>query len=173
METIVLLATEASHEGGFGFNFDILETNLINLAILIGVLVYFGRGFLGKLLSERRGGIEQAIQDAEQRLKQAAEALAEQQQKLTQAQTEAERIRKEAEERARVFKEQILAQSVQDVERMKAMATQELDADRERITVQLRSEIAARALEQAEAQLRDRLDHSAQQQLVDRTLALL
>ncbi|MEM1254426.1 MAG: F0F1 ATP synthase subunit B, partial [Cyanobacteria bacterium P01_H01_bin.21] len=39
METVWLLASE---EGGFGLNFDILETNLINLVIIIGVLVYFG-----------------------------------------------------------------------------------------------------------------------------------
>lgn len=28
----------------FGFNTNILETNLINLAVVIGVLVYFGKG---------------------------------------------------------------------------------------------------------------------------------
>ncbi|NJK37326.1 MAG: F0F1 ATP synthase subunit B [Oscillatoriales cyanobacterium RM2_1_1] len=173
MMHIVLLATEASSEGGFGLNFDILETNLINLAILVGALVYFGRGFLGKLLGDRRTDIEQAIQDAEQRLKQAAEALAEQQQNLTQAQTEAERIRQEAEDRAKLLRDQILAQSIQDVERMRTTSNQEIDAERERVATQLRSEIAARALEQAEAQLRNRLDDSTQQQLIDRSLALL
>lgn len=29
---------------GFGFNTNLLETNLINLAVVIGVLVYFGKG---------------------------------------------------------------------------------------------------------------------------------
>jgi F-type H+-transporting ATPase subunit b len=58
MGTVLLLATEASREGGFGFNFDILETNLINLVIIIAVLFYFGRGFVGKILTERRSGIE-------------------------------------------------------------------------------------------------------------------
>ena len=28
----------------FGFNTNILETNLINLAVVLGVLVYFGKG---------------------------------------------------------------------------------------------------------------------------------
>jgi len=54
MGTVLLLATEASGEGGFGLNFDILETNLINLVIIIAVLFYFGRGFVGKILTERR-----------------------------------------------------------------------------------------------------------------------
>lgn len=42
MGTLILLATEAvaghAEEGGFGLNLDILETNIINLAILVGVL---------------------------------------------------------------------------------------------------------------------------------------
>jgi len=29
---------------GFGLNTNILETNLVNLAVVIGVLVYFGKG---------------------------------------------------------------------------------------------------------------------------------
>lgn len=28
---------------GWGFNSNILETNLINLAVVVGILVYFGR----------------------------------------------------------------------------------------------------------------------------------
>ena len=111
MGTVLLLATEASREGGFGFNFDVLETNLINLVIIIAVLFYFGRGFLGKILTERRSSIEQAILEAEKRQKDAAAALAEQQQKLTQAQAEAERIRTASEETAKKAKEAILAQA--------------------------------------------------------------
>lgn len=173
METVVLLATEAASEGEFGFNFDILDSNLINLAILIGVLIYFGRGFLGKILSERRADIEQAITDAEQRQKQAAETLAQQQQKLTQAQAEAERIRAEAQERAKALKAQIEAQAIQDVERMKAAASQEMDGERERAIASLRAQAVAMALERSEARLKEQLDHSAQEQLIDRSLALL
>ena len=54
MGTVLLLATEASGEGGFGLNFDILETNLINLVIIIAVLFYFGVRIVGKILTERR-----------------------------------------------------------------------------------------------------------------------
>ncbi|MEG4804891.1 F0F1 ATP synthase subunit B [Microcoleus sp. ARI1-B5] len=173
MGTVLLLATEASREGGFGLNFDILETNLINLSIVIGLLFYFGRGFLGNILSERRSAIEEAIKDAETRQKDAAAALAEQQQKLTQAQAEAERIRSAAEANAIGAKEAILAQAAQDVERMKATAGQELEAERERAIAQLRARVASMALERVEAQLKTSLDDSAQNQLIDRSIALL
>ncbi len=173
MGTVLFLATEASHEGGFGLNFDIFETNLINLVIVIGVVFYFGRGFLGKILSERRAGIEEAINDAEKRQKDAAAALAEEQQKLTQAQAEAERIRATAEENAKAAKQAILAQAAQDVERMKADAGKELDAERERAIAQLRAIVTSMALERVENQLKTTLDDNAQHQLIDRSIALL
>lgn len=173
MGTVLLLATEASREGGFGFNFDVLETNLINLVIIIAVLFYFGRGFLGKILTERRSSIEQAILEAEKRQKDAAAALAEQQQRLTQAQAEAERIRAAAEQTAVKAKEAILAQAAQDVERMKATAGQELEAEQERAIAQLRSAVVSLALERVESQLKTSLDDSAQNQLIDRSIALV
>ena len=50
-------------------NFNIFETNLINLAIVIAVLVWFLKGFLGGILERRRTEILQDLQDAESRLK--------------------------------------------------------------------------------------------------------
>jgi F-type H+-transporting ATPase subunit b len=172
METVLLLATEAGSRG-FGLNTNILETNLINLAIVIGVLVYFGRGFLGKILNERRSAIEEAIQEAEQRQQQAQASLAEQQQKLTAAQTDAQRILAEAEERAKTVRDSILAKAAEDVERMKATASAELDSDRERVISQLRSQIATQAIERAESQLKQHLNDNIQERLIDQSLALL
>lgn len=173
MVNVLWLATEASAEEGFGLNLDILDTNLINLTILIGVLFYFGRGFVGKILSERRATIEQAIKEAEQRQQQAAAALAEQQQKLTKAQAEAEQIIATAEARAQEVKQKIQAQAEQDVERMKATASQEMDSERDKAIAQLRSIIASKALAKVEAQIKETLDDNGQQQLIDRSLGLL
>nr|BBZ90100.1 ATP synthase CF0 B subunit [Santalum boninense] len=33
-----------SSAGGFGFNTDILATNPINLSVVLGVLIFFGKG---------------------------------------------------------------------------------------------------------------------------------
>ncbi|WP_026794195.1 MULTISPECIES: F0F1 ATP synthase subunit B [Planktothrix] len=172
METVLLLATEAGSRG-IGINTNILETNLINLGILIVVLVYFGRGFLGKILNERRSTIEEAIKEAEQRQQQAEASLAEQQQKLTAAQTDAQRILAEAEERAKTVRDSILAKAAEDVARMKATASQELDSDREQVISQLRSQIATQAIELAESQLKQHLNDNVQERLIDQSLALL
>ncbi|HEY9618992.1 MAG TPA: F0F1 ATP synthase subunit B [Crinalium sp.] len=172
MGTVWLLA-EAAHEGGFGLNFNILETNLINLAIVIGVVVYFGSGFLGKALSERQSEIETAIQEAEQRKKNAAAALADQQQKLAQAQSEAARIRAAAEESAKAARDAILTQTEQDIERLKAAAAQDLNSQQERVINELRQRVVSLALQNVEGRLQSGLNGDAQQQLIDRSIALL
>jgi F-type H+-transporting ATPase subunit b len=172
MGSFILLASETA-EHGFGINFNILETNIINLAIIISVLVYFGRGFLGKALAERRERIEAEIQEAEQRRKEAAAALADQQQKLAQAQAEAARIRSEAEQRAKVAREEVLAQAREDVERMKAAAAQDLNSQQEKIVNELRQQIAAKAVQQVESQLRSGLSGEAQQHLINRSIATI
>lgn len=182
MESLLLMAAASAvnaevalseAEGGFGFNFDILDTNLINLAIIIGGLLFFGRKFVGKTLSQRREQIETAILSAERRQKEAAAALAQQQQKLAQAQTEAERIRKSAEESAKVATENIMAQATQDIERLKETANQDLNSERERAIAAVRSRVVAMALQKVESQLQSGVDDAAQQQLIDRSIALL
>jgi F-type H+-transporting ATPase subunit b len=168
----VLEASEVE-ESGFGLNFNLLDTNLINLVIIIAVLIYFGRGFLGKMLSERRAGIEQAIRDAEERKKSASAALAEQQQKLAQAKVTAEEILKDAELSAKSARESILTQAERDVARLREAASQDITAQQERMIREIRNRVVALAMEQAESQLRDQIDDSRHAELVDRSIAML
>jgi F-type H+-transporting ATPase subunit b len=169
MVNFFLLATE----GGFGFNIDPLDTNLVNLAIIIGVLYYFGRQFLGKILSERRANIEEAIQDAERRQKEAADALSEAQSNLAQAQAQAEQIRKRGEEQAKAAKEAILEEAAQDIERLKTEASNELEMEREQAIAEIRRRIFSMALEKAESEINNKLDESAQQELINRSITML
>ena len=164
---------EASEEGGFGLNFDLLETNIINLAIVIGVLVYFGRGFLGKVLGDRRNAIETAIKEAEERKQKAAAALAEEQQKLAQAQQEATRIRAAAEERATATKNSILEQAEKDIARLRESVSQDVSTERDRAIAELRQRISAMALQKAESELPSRLNDDVQRSIIDRSISML
>ena len=160
-------------EGGVGLDFNILETNLINLVIIIGVLYYFGGKFLGKTLSTRQSAITAAITEAEQRKQTAAAALAEQQQKLAQAQEEAKKILAEAQITADRTREAILAQSKTDVDRMRASAAQDLSSQESRVMRELQQRIASLAVERSEAALPGQLNDDLQRRLVDSSIALL
>lgn len=89
-----LLIFAAMEEKGFGLNPNLLETNLFNIVIFVGVLIYLGRGVVGKILTDRRQEIENLIGAAEQRKQLAMEQLAQEQQKLAQAQAACEAIKK-------------------------------------------------------------------------------
>ncbi len=160
-------------EGGFGFNLDILETNLINLAILIGILVYYGGKVFGDALNQRRSTIAEQIQEAEKKQQEAVLALKEQEQNLAEAEKTAEKIRQEAQINAEKTKQAILAQGDKEVERMKAMATADLNSEQAKVIAQLRQRVAALAIEQVESQLPGMLNDEVQYQLIDRSIAKL
>jgi len=80
---------------GIGLNLDILETGVINIAVLVGILIYTGKDFLGSILQERKSTIVKSVQDAEDRLNEANRRLSEAQKQLSQAHVVISEIRNE------------------------------------------------------------------------------
>ena len=85
MENFDQIFTLIAEGEGIGLNTDILETGLINILALVGILIYVGKDFLGSALEERKTTIVQNVQDAEDRLDEAQKRLAEAQKQLNQA----------------------------------------------------------------------------------------
>lgn len=85
MENFNQIFTLLAEEEGIHLNLDILETGLLNILALVGILVYTGRDFLGSLLEERKATIVKGVQDAEDRLNEAQKRLTEAQKQLDQA----------------------------------------------------------------------------------------
>jgi F-type H+-transporting ATPase subunit b len=175
IDSFFILATEA-HEAGkswFGLDSHLLETNLLNLAILIGVLVFYGSKVLKNVLNERRLQIADAIQKAEERQRKAATALEKERQKLTQAQAEAERIYQRAKDRAAALADEITEKSRQDMERLKETAAADLSMEQERVIAQLNKQIVQITLNKAESQLKEQVNEDIQHLLIDRSIAQL
>ena len=170
---IFLLNAEAGAEGGFGFNFDIIETNLINLGIILILLKVYGGKVLSNILSERRAKIEAEIKSAEARAKESKDALAAAQKNLKEAQDNAVKIRSEAETNAERAKEAVLAKGQKEVERLKASADADLNSEQERAIAQLRSRVVEMALERVESRMGEVLNDDKQRQLIDRSIAKL
>lgn len=89
---------------GFGINTNIFETNIINLAVVIGVVVSFVGSNLTALLDDRRKTIVNNLQEANQR---AIEA----QEKLTQAKAQLEAAKKKAQE----IREEGISRATQEI----------------------------------------------------------
>jgi F-type H+-transporting ATPase subunit b len=62
-QTFILLAQSE----GMSLNFDILESGLLNINALVGILIYSGRDFLSPLLEARKNEISSSVEDAQER----------------------------------------------------------------------------------------------------------
>jgi F-type H+-transporting ATPase subunit b len=162
----------ASH-GGFGLNFDIFETNIINLAIVIAGLVWFLRGFLGGILERRRSAILDDLREAEERLATASAALSDAQQGVAEAQKKAEQIRVEGKARADAIRLDSEQRTIEELARMKQAATSDLANEASRVSDQLRRDTALKAIEKALASLPGKLDAEAQSRLIDQSIQSL
>jgi F-type H+-transporting ATPase subunit b len=85
MENFDQFFTLLAEDEGIGLNSDILETGLLNILALVGILIYTGKDFLGSLLEERKTTIVKGVQDAEDRLNEAQKRLNEAEKQLNQA----------------------------------------------------------------------------------------
>lgn len=86
--------------GGFGINTNIFETNIINLAAVIGVVISFVGSNLTAILDERKKTIINNLEEANQRAIEAAEKLAIAKTQLETAKNKAKEIREEGISRA-------------------------------------------------------------------------
>ena len=162
-----------AHESGFGINLNPLETNLINLVIVIGVLGWFLKGFLGGMLERRRQSILQDLQDAENRLKTATSDLAKAQTELAAAQQKAEQIRADGKARAAAIRSDGEQRTIQAMAALKEDAMADLNAEGARLTEELRRQAALAAIDKVMADLPGRLDEQTQSRLIDASISKL
>ena len=85
MENFDQIFTLLAEDESIGLNLDILETGLLNILALVGILIYTGKDFLGSLLEERKATIVKGVQDAEDRLNEGQKRLSEAEKQLSQA----------------------------------------------------------------------------------------
>ena len=79
--------------GSFGFNTDILATNLINLSVVLGVLIFFGKGVLSDLLDNRKQRILNTIRNSEELRGKAIEQLEKARARLKKVEMDADQFR--------------------------------------------------------------------------------
>nr|YP_010181626.1 ATP synthase CF0 subunit I [Primula dumicola]QVD43388.1 ATP synthase CF0 subunit I [Primula dumicola]QVD46040.1 ATP synthase CF0 subunit I [Primula dumicola]QVD46123.1 ATP synthase CF0 subunit I [Primula dumicola]UXN45440.1 ATP synthase CF0 subunit I [Primula dumicola]UXN45522.1 ATP synthase CF0 subunit I [Primula dumicola] len=79
--------------GSFGFNTDILATNPINLTVVLGVLIFFGKGVLSDLLDNRKQRILNTIRNSEELRGRAIEQLEKARARLQKVEMEADEFR--------------------------------------------------------------------------------
>lgn len=160
-------------EGSFGFNLNILESNFINIIILISGLFYLGRKFIIAILSERQQKVVESIQEAEERLIQAQNRLSEAKKQLEQTQLIITNIKQEAEEAAQKVKESVLNQGKEEITRLTSNSKSTISNSEVQIRQQIQEKIISLALKRVASQLNNQLNSEMQARIIDYNIARL
>ena len=155
---------------GFGLNFNLFETNILNLAVVIFGLYKFLPNFLGSMLERRRSAILLDLKDAEERLNESKEALAIAKTDLANAEQKASQILKESKSRAEAIRLESEKRTVEEMTRIKQGAASDLNAEASRVSSQLRREAALMAIEKVMTSLPGKLDKKAQERFLSQSI---
>jgi F-type H+-transporting ATPase subunit b len=159
--------------GGFGFNTNLLETNLINLTAVIGILVYFGKGLLSNLLTARKSTILSALRDAEDRYQAATEKLNQARALLQQAKDKAEATRLNGFSQIDREKEELIKAADEDYRRLEDSKQATIHFEEQRAVEEVRRQVSRLALAQAFKALNRRLNATTHTRMIDYHIGLL
>ena len=162
---LTLLATE-----GFGLNFNLFETNILNWAVVVFGLYKFLPGFLGKMLQKRREGILLELKDAEERLLKATQALEKAKKDLSSAEEKASQIKADSLKRSESIRMESEKKAIEEMARIKQSAISDESSEASRAISQLRKEAVELAIKKALDSLPNRLDKKTQESLVTQSI---
>nr|WBG73188.1 ATP synthase CF0 B subunit [Aglaonema hybrid cultivar] len=135
--------------GGWGFNTDILATNPINLSVVLGVLIYFGKGVLNDLLDNRKQRILSTIRNSEELRKRAIEQLEKARARLRKVETEANEYRVNGYSEIEREKENLINATCDSLERLENYKNETLHFEQQRAINQVRQRVFQQALQGA------------------------
>jgi F-type H+-transporting ATPase subunit b len=129
---ILTLISNLPLGNGFGFNTNILETNIINLAVVIAVVVSFVGDALRSLLETRKQTILNNLREADQRAIEAQEKLSQAQTQLELSKKKAAEIREQGMTTAEQDKLQTIRQAENDVQRLEELKNETISLQQQK-----------------------------------------
>jgi F-type H+-transporting ATPase subunit b len=172
MEIFDQVFTVLALQEGIHLNSDILDTGLINIIILIGIVGTAGYDFLKTTLSERQEQIILAVQDAENRVTDANKRLIDAQNQLTQAEVIISEIRKETIQTKRTLLESDYKQAQEDLTIRFSRALSTLNFKEQQIFNEVKQEIISLTLKNVLLQVQKNIG-SQQSRIIDNNIAKL
>jgi F-type H+-transporting ATPase subunit b len=172
VSNINTFASVAESEG-FGINTDLIETNVLNLAVVIGVLVYFGKDIVSDTLKTRKEAILKSLQDADNKFQEATDKLNEAKKQFEFAKVKAEEIRAQGLVTADKSSKKLLARVEDDIKRLEEAKVATLRFEEEKAITEVCEKVSRLALEQAVENLNKRLDPALQKRIIQLNIALL
>nr|YP_010261790.1 ATP synthase CF0 subunit I [Lilium anhuiense]UIB40871.1 ATP synthase CF0 subunit I [Lilium anhuiense] len=133
----------------FGFNTDILATNPINLSVVLGVLIFFGKGVLNDLLDNRKQRILSTIRNSSELRKGAIEQLERARARLRKVEIEADEYRMNGYSDIEREKVNLINVTSESLERLENYKNETLHFEQQRAINQVRQRVFQQALQRA------------------------
>jgi F-type H+-transporting ATPase subunit b len=112
------LVNFVSESKSFDLNFDLFETNIINLAIVIYFLYSFGKGILNELLETRINSISKSLEDSVIKFNQASDSLLFAKNQVKETKNAAEKIQSQGKELAQKTFKKIIVSAEEEIKRL-------------------------------------------------------
>lgn len=138
-----------SSAGSFGFNTDILATNLINLSVVLGLLIFFGKGVLSDLLDNRKQRILKTIRNSEELRRGAIEQLEKARARLRKVEMEADQFRVTGYSDIEREKSNLINSTYQTLEQFEIYKNETIRFEQQRASNQVRQRVFQQALKGA------------------------
>nr|YP_010327187.1 ATP synthase CF0 B subunit [Maesa hupehensis]YP_010865799.1 CF0 subunit I [Maesa japonica]UJH17956.1 ATP synthase CF0 B subunit [Maesa hupehensis]WGT92006.1 CF0 subunit I [Maesa japonica] len=135
--------------GSFGFNTDILATNPINLSVVLGVLIFFGKGVLGDLLDNRKQRILNTIRNSEELRGGAIEQLEKARTRLRKVEMEADQFRVNGYSEIEREKLNLINSTYKTLEQLENYKNETIHFEQQRAINEVRQRVFQQALEGA------------------------
>nr|YP_010425433.1 ATP synthase CF0 subunit I [Viola mongolica]USL46504.1 ATP synthase CF0 subunit I [Viola mongolica]USL47242.1 ATP synthase CF0 subunit I [Viola mongolica] len=135
--------------GSFGFNTDILATNPINLSLVLGVLIFFGKGVLSDLLDNRKQRILNTLRNSEELREGAVEQLEKARTRLQKIEIEADLFRVNGYSEIEREKLNLINSTYKTLEQLENYKNETIHFEQQRAINQVRQRIFHQALEGA------------------------
>nr|YP_009110322.1 ATP synthase CF0 subunit I [Morus mongolica]YP_009139665.1 ATP synthase CF0 subunit I [Morus notabilis]YP_009759470.1 ATP synthase CF0 subunit I [Morus celtidifolia]YP_010147711.1 ATP synthase CF0 subunit I [Morus alba]YP_010360474.1 ATP synthase CF0 subunit I [Morus serrata]YP_010481201.1 ATP synthase CF0 subunit I [Morus australis]YP_010624571.1 ATP synthase CF0 subunit I [Morus rubra]YP_010625013.1 ATP synthase CF0 subunit I [Morus wittiorum]YP_010625094.1 ATP synthase CF0 subunit I [ len=135
--------------GSFGFNTDILATNPINLSVVLGVLIFFGKGVLSDLLDNRKQRILKTIRNSEELREGALEQLEKARSRLRKVEKEADQFRVNGYSEIEREKLNLINSTSKTLEQLENYKNETIHFEQQRAINEVRQRVFQQALEGA------------------------
>nr|UBX38561.1 ATP synthase CF0 subunit I [Bupleurum fruticosum] len=135
--------------GSFGVNTDILATNLINLSVVVGVLIFFGKGVLNDLLDNRKQRILNTIRNSEELREGAFEQLEKARARLRKVEMEADQFRLNGYSEIEREKLNLINSTYKTLEQLENYKNETIRFEQQRTINQVRQRVFQQALQEA------------------------
>nr|YP_009547717.1 ATP synthase CF0 subunit I [Leptochilus hemionitideus]AYW16765.1 ATP synthase CF0 subunit I [Leptochilus hemionitideus] len=175
MRSVSEIATPSSDwasAASIGLNTNILEINLINLILVLGILFYYGKGVLINFLDSRERTILNTIRDAEERYKEASNKLQKARIRLQQAKVKADEIRINGLTQMDREQQDLVDAADEDLRGLEDSKNYAIRFEKQRAIEQVRRQVSRLASERALETLTTRLDNQLHLRMIDYHIGL-